>query len=587
MKINFKLIVTGCFLFLLTLSCSDNFLEYEPYGSLSETVLSTKNGIDGVLIGAYSLLDFGGARGGGYTIGLSGFTGADEHNRGTESGGSTIDCFMIDPSIANFENFWNFEYSAINRCNDVLKLLPKIKDATSAELIQFEGEARFLRGVYYLYMVMMFKNVPWIDETIDYSERNYFVPNNLDIYPKIEADFIFAADNLTPTKSQAGRVNKWAAKCFLVKTYMFQKKFAEAKALLDDIISNGVTARNQKYGLQNNYGNNFKVVGKNSKESVFEAQMSVNDGSPGANGNPSEFYNGPFGGPPTCCYGWTQPSFDFVDCFQTDAVTGLPLLDTYHLTPIPTDQGIDSAEPFTPYDGTLDPRLDWSVGRRGIPFLDWGVMPGKSWVRNQPLCGPYVSIKNIATQANVDKERQGGFATSVPYALMRFADVLLMAAECEAEVGSLEKAEEYVNMVRARAADPKSFVYKYLDNNKPMGGYSDTPAANYKVGLYPAGAFAANGKNYARKAIRFERKLELAMEWHRLFDMRRYDGNDFDQKVALESFWAREAKRPITNTNYKVAVFTRNKHELWPIPLGQIDIMVKDGVSVLTQNPGY
>jgi hypothetical protein len=588
MKINYKFLSTGCLLLFLSISCSDSFLEYPPYGSVGEATLATKAGVDGVLIAAYSLLDFGGATGGGYTIGLSGFTAGDEHNRGTESGGSTTDCFIIDPSGSSFNGFWQFEYSAINRCNDVIKLLPQVKNATEAELTQFKAEARFLRGVYYLYLAMMFRNVPWIDETIDYAKRNYFVPNTEDIYPKIEEDFKFAADNLTPTKSQAGRANKWAAKCFLAKTYMFQKKFTEAKALLDDIIPNGVTARNQKYGLQANYGDNFKVAGKNSKESVFAAQMSVNDGSTGGNGNPGEYYNGSFGGPATCCYGWTQPSFDFVDCFQTDAVTGLPLIDTYQLSPIPNDQGLTSAQAFTPYTGTLDPRLDWSVGRRGIPYLDWGVMPGKSWVRNQFLCGPYLSVKNIATQANVDKERQSSYATSVNYDLIRFPDVLLWGAECEVEVGSLSKAEEYVNIVRARAADPKSFVYKYLDDKKPTGGYSTTPAANYKVGLYPVGTFASSGKTFARKAVRFERKLELAMEWHRHFDMRRYDGNDFDIKDAFTIFWAREAKRPLApTTNYKVAVFTLNKHELFPIPLAQIDLMKKDGVSVLVQNPGY
>lgn len=586
MKRSYKFLAKGCLLFLLTLSCSESYLDIPPYGSISETTLSSKAGADGVLIGAYSLLDNGGAVGGGYLIGLSGFTGNDEHNRGTESGGSVTDCFLINSSMSDFNNKWQFIYAAINRCNDVLKLLPKVKDATANELVQFEGEARFLLGVQYLYLAMLFKNVPWIDETIDYSSKNYFVPNTVDIYPKIEADFEFAANNLTDTKSQVGRANKWAAKCFLVKTYMFQKKFAEAKVLLDDIIPNGVTPNGKKYGLQPKYGDNFRVAKKHSEECVFAVQNSVNDGANGANGNPGEYYNGTFGGPSTCCYGWTQPSFDFVDCFQTDA-NGLPLLDTYHLTPIPNDQGLSSSDPFTPYTGTLDSRLDWSVGRRGIPYLDWGVMPGKSWIRNQFVCGPYASIKEACTQAGVDRERQNGYATSTPYNLIRFADVLLWAAECEVEVGTLAKAEEYVNIVRARAANPDGFVYQYLDNSKPTGGYSTTPAANYKVGLY-SGQFTANGKSYTRKAVRFERKLELAMEYHRFFDIRRYDGNDFDQASVHNTFMAREAARPLTpSTNYKTGVFIKGTHELYPIPLAQIELMVKDGVSVLVQNPGY
>lgn len=206
-------------------------------------------------------------------------------------------------------------------------MLPNVKDATASDMVQIEAEARCLRGIYYMYLVMMWKNVPWIDETIDYTLTNYFVPNTVDIYPKIEEDFTFAAENLTAAKANVGRLNNWAAKCFLAKIYMFQKKFTPAKALLDDIIPNGVTAGGKAYGLQENYGDNFKASKENSKESVFSVQMSVNDGAGGANGNPGEYYNGPYGGPVTCCYGWTQPSFDFVDCFQTDAVTGLPLID--------------------------------------------------------------------------------------------------------------------------------------------------------------------------------------------------------------------------------------------------------------------
>ena len=105
------------------------------------------------------------------------------------------------------------------------------------------------------------------------------------------------------------------------------------------------------------------------------------------------------------------------------------MLDTYQLTPVKNDQGLASSDPFTSYAGTLDSRLDWSVGRRGIPYLDWGVNPGKSWVRNQFNAGPYTAIKNAVWRARVASDRQGGGgSTNNPYALIRFADVLLWAA---------------------------------------------------------------------------------------------------------------------------------------------------------------
>ena len=189
-------------------------------------------------------------------------------------------------------------------------------------------------------------------------------------------------------------------------------------------------------------------------------------------------------------------------------------------------------------------------------------------------------------QARKATDQGNGGASNNPYNIIRFADVLLWAAECEIEAGSLQKAEDYVNMVRARAADPVGWVKKYKNDAKPLDGFSDTPAANYKVGLY-AGQFEANGKSYARKAVQMERKLELAMEHHRFFDMIRYDGYDFDVEEYLNDFMELEGPRySNTNNNYlKTDGFSKTKHSYLPIPLTQIDLSYKDGQSVLVQNP--
>jgi len=169
------------------------------------------------------------------------------------------------------------------------------------------------------------------------------------------------------------------------------------------------------------------------------------------------------------------------------------------------------------------------------------------------------------------------------------ADVLLWAAECEVEVGSLAKAEEYVNMVRARAADPASWVHTYIDNDNPTAGYTDIPAANYKVGLY-TGQFVANNKSYARKAVRFERRLELAMEHHRFLDLRRYDGNDFDIAAQMNWFMQREGNEPLFNpaNAYLSGVFVKGRDELFPIPLTELELIVdEDGNQLMNQNPGF
>lgn len=577
--------------FFLLLACNDKYLELKPIGTVDESILATKLGVDGVLIGAYSLLDGAGAVGGGIwgSLTVLASVASDDAHTGTEPNGllASYEGYSHDPTTSSTDEKWRFLYAAVQRSNDVLRLLPKVTGISETDALQIKAEATFLRGVYHLELAKLWRNVPFVDETVTYEAGNYNVTNTEPVWPKIEADLLFAATNLTPVKSDVGRANSWAAKAFLAKVYMFQNKFTEAKTLLDEIITSGVTVNGKKYALADAYFDNFLTAKKHGAEVVFAVQMSVYDGSNGANGNGADLYNGPFGGPPSCCYGWLQPSFDLVNAFQTDATTGLPLFDTYNQNPVKNDQGLESSEPFIPHQGTLDARLDWVVGRRGIPYLDWGLHPGKAWIRQQLTGGPYSVIKNITTQERASMDRENA-AMNSPYNMIRFADVLLWAAEAEVEVGSLEKAEEYVNKVRARAANPAGWVKKYVDDKNPLKGFTDTPAANYKVGLYK-GNFTQQGKEYARKAVRFERRLELALEHQRFFDLQRYDNGTGFMATTLNTYLNYETNFPkYDNKAYMPGTnFTKGKNEIYPIPQAQIDLSIKDGTPTLKQNPGY
>jgi hypothetical protein len=209
--------------------------------------------------------------------------------------------------------------------------------------------------------------------------------------------------------------------------------------------------------------------------------------------------------------------------------------------------------------------------------LDWQDFPGKAWIRNQPNAGPYQTKKYAYYKSDKgsfqDNSSWTPGYTAINYTIIRFEDVLLMAAEAEIEVGDPERARQLVNYVRARAANPAGFVQK-------GGG----PAANYVIAEYP-GPWAKD--DATREKVRFERKLELSGEGHRFYDLVRWSGfwtptqNDYASRV-INAYLQYEAPK-IPSGAFTGTTFTPNQDELLPLPQGQIDL--KPGI--LTQNPGF
>ena len=575
---NFKkafLIVAG--VSVLTVACKDDFLNVPPTGSLAEAQLATKAGVEGALIGAYSML---GAKGYSRLAGpnnwVFGSIMGGDANKGTDAGDYTainpIQRYEIDPTNGDMGSAWNSKYEGVSRCNATLRLLAASKDITDADKKRIAGEARFLRGHYYFELKKLWNSVPYVDETIDYGKGIEKVKNTPAFWDKIEADFKFAYDNLPETSGQAGRVNKWAAGAYLGKAYIFQKKWADAKGILTTVIASGKTTNGKKYGLVPKFADIYNAENDNHEESVFALQTSMNSGHTN-NSNWFDDLNYPYNtgpnGPGNCC-GFHQPSFSLVNSYRTDA-DGLPLLnETYNAdaNAVKNDYKVEASTAFTPDAGNLDPRLDHTVGRRGIPYLDWQDHPGKAWIRDQTYAGPYSPKKYIyyKTQENTLTDGSSwtrGYAT-MNYTIIRFADVLLLAAEAEIEGGSLETARGYINQVRARAANPAGRVKK-----------GALEAANYVINEYPAAAW---DKTRATLALRFERKLELATEGHRFFDLVRWG----TAQAELTAYLANESKLLVTK--FGGAKYTTGRNEFLPIPQGQIDIQTKE---VLTQNPGY
>lgn len=575
--------------------CSKGFLNKPALGSLVGPQISNTQGVAALVIGAYAALDGQGqsntAIGGGDPWQASpsnwiygSVAGGDSH-KGSSIGDQPpivpIANAQFDPSNGFFNNKWRALYEGVTRANLVLATIAISPSVKATDKKEFASEAKFLRAHYYFELRKFFKMVPWIDE----NTTDFHQPNKDDIFPKIEADFQAAIDSLPANQPSVGQANKWAAMCYLAKVYLYEKKYTEAKALYDQIIplsyggtgAGGVTSNGLSYGLTDRFEDNFDAATKNSKESVFAIQMTAHDGTNSiAHANGGDMLNFPYSQPFGCC-GFYQPSIDLANSYRTDP-NGLPYVTDYNSHALVNDIGLksDPIQSFTPDAGNVDPRLDWTVARRGIPVHDWGLHPGYNWIRDQASAGPFSNKKNLYWQAT-----QGAYAdqstwapgTAINYSIIRFADVLLMAAEAEANLGNYAQAETYVNAVRNRAANPANILHTYIDNSNPLKGFTTTPAAHYVIASYSAGAFTAAT---ALPAIYFERKLELACEGHRFFDLSRWG----IAAQALNAYYQYEGH--ITG-DLTTGNFTANKNEYYPIPQAQIDL----SNGKLTQNSGY
>ncbi|WP_282080253.1 RagB/SusD family nutrient uptake outer membrane protein [Aquimarina algiphila] len=465
---------------------------------------------------------------------------------------------------------WNAIFEGVARSNEAIRGVKtglESGDLTAAEAAQFEAEGRFLRAHYHFEAKKIWGKIPFVDETIEESITN----EGVDSWGLIEADFQFAIDNLPETSRFVGSGNSWAAKAYMAKVHMYQLDYDAARPILDDVINAG------PYSLAAKYSDNFNAATKNSSESIFAIQHTVNDGSSNDdNGNWGQALNFPNGAPVgttggACC-GFFQPSQNLVNAYKTD-VGGLPLLDTFNDSDVTNDDGIADADPFTPYAGELDPRLDWKVGRRGIDFNGWGIMPGQSWIRNPANGGPYlqkISVFRASQFNNAGIDAASAWAPAVSAIntnIIRFAEILLWRAEIMAAQGEGDLGVALVDQVRMRAANTEDFV-KELDMD---GMPTATPAANYVISPY--GAFT--GQAQAIKAVAHEYRIETALEGHRFFDLVRRG----EAATVLTNYLAEES----TKRSHLNGVSFSLRSQVYPI--AQNVISVSGGV--IKQNDGY
>jgi len=575
---NLKTLFVASFaIFAFTVACDDEFLTKEPQASLSGPALANADGVEGKLISAYSTLSGYGMDGGGtwyYSTWawIFGSISSDDALKGTDAGDqpehSFIESYDFNTFNVHNRDKWRSGYWGAARANDVILSAEAAEDLTATRKAEIIAEAKFIRGWQHFEMQKMYRTPKYVGsenfslDNLDASK----VPNTGKIWSQIEQDFSDAASALPATQGQIGRATSWAAKAYLAKAKIYQSDWAGAEPILMDIINNG------PFELVEKFEDNYLVATRNNKESIFEIQYAVSSADTNAS-NAEIGLAHPYIAPWGCC-GFLQAPQDLVDFFQTDA-NGLPLLDeswkTNHITN-PTGDNI--GQPIG--DPSVDPRLDHTVGRPGILYKNHHIMQ-VDYIRDITYAGPYFSKKHVAEPEGFGVGGWGNLSAN-NLRIMRLGHVILWAAEAKVELGKLEEARALVNRLRARAANPDGFVPGATQGaTRPEYTLTGSPGANYNVGEYTA---AWTSQATARTAVRYETRLETAMEGSRFFDLQRWGV----QSEVLNDYLARESKYRVYLQGKK---FTAPKNEFYPIPTYAIDRSFLEGEPTLTQDPNY
>ncbi|MGK0494388.1 MAG: hypothetical protein ACJAU2_000767 [Maribacter sp.] len=478
---------------MVVLACSDDFVDVDSFDEDSENFFNSEEEYQSALLAAYDLLQST------YLNVMLGEIASDNTLAGGESATDSPGIQEIDDMIhfnvnQQLRDIWGWMYGGIYRANYILEFQDKIDFAGKDVIL---AEARFLRAYYYFELVKWFGDVPLtIDSRINFGEQNTIdrAPRS-EVYAQIEQDLVFAAATLSLTPADVGRATKGAAQALLGKVYLYQDKFAEAAPVLEEVINSGT------YDLLTDYNTLFENDNENNIESVFEVQYSDQEGA----------------------------GFACLQCSEGNVAVGFngirnysgPLFDSGFSFNLPTQEAFDAFE-------VGDLRRDVAI----LDIEDWAILnqdfnngAGVSFVEGFEHTGFY-NRKYIARQGDANIG-DANLTNPNNYRSIRFADVLLMAAEALNRGGiSDDRAQTYLNRVRNRAT---------------LGNVDATGEA-------------------LTQAIYQERRVELVGEGHRFFDLVRTG-----------------------RAEQEIDGFQTGKHELFPIPLIEIELTGNRWA----QNPGY
>ena len=571
---------------VMTTGCSDNFLENPPQGSLSDGVMNSPEAIELLVNAAYASL-YGMTNEQGdpcmrpTTNWSYGEVRADNAYKGGGGEGDVWDVhametFQLQSNNGNLDGKWFNLYSLISRCNSALRVLKAADPNEYKDRDMRIAEVKVIRAHHYFELVRLFNKVPYIDEDLKVSEY-VDVPNDQftrkEHLARIAGDLLDAAEDLPEKQDEVGRINRnialaYAAKVKLYEAYEQDEETHAVtnvnKQLLREVVD--LIDQVKGYDLLKDFQQLDMIAYENGPESVFSVQYSMNDGSSdGGRINWSNLLNSPGGNSPYHGDGFFLPSQDLINAYQTDE-NGLPVFD-YQSRPDygvvefidETHQNLSNTEP------TVDPRLDFVVGRPTITYKTYRETPCQSWVRDRGVYGHNCAKRFWVSPESPDMIKGWPWgASELNWQIIRYADLLLYKAEALIELGEdLETARQLINRVRQRAMDSEYVK----DFNNP-----EKDAANYKIGLYPAEGWT---QDYARQALRTEMRLEKALEGERFFDLVRWG---IAKDVMTRYFEAEKDQR----VYYQVAKFDAGE-EYFPIPVAQYNF----SLGRYTQNYGY
>mgnify|MGYP001968919223 CR=1 FL=1 len=544
------------------MGCSD-YLEKEPNAVLSENQLITPDNVDGFVTAAYSSLGND-----HYDVPFSlwpyGNVRADDAYKGG-SGPNDIQVFHffeisenIRTDFGELDRFWYNCYVAISRVNRALSALEQIDESSFDLKSQRIAEMHFLRGHFYFMLKIMFKYMPYITEEVpadEYGTISNKEFTNDELWQKIASEFQMAVDGLPESQPEIGRVDKSAAYGYLAKVRLYQAYQQDENYNVTSIdnqhLEEVVSASNMvlNHGLESDFANNFLPGSyENGTESVFAIQFSDNDGTLHGRLNFSDVLSVPQGA--GCC-DFQKPSQDLVNAYKTDE--GLPQFETYNDTDFDYNN-LNASQ--------VDPRLYHTVAIPGMPFkYDENYTYEENWNRSPNTYGYFASLKeNVSPGCDCFVNIDPFYGNSKNRIEIRYADVLLFKAEALIELGRQDEALPIINEIRQRAANSVSLVY----------------GDNVNISPYIDGQNCTWTQDFARKAMRWERRLEFAMEGNRFFDLVRWGV----ASEVLNAFYANEAEDVVY---YQNANFDKNREEYLPIPQAQINF----SRDLYVQNTGY